>query len=210
MPSVYQKLDISKKQTRLIVIKPGLEQSTIQCLMRTISLLQKPTPLYETISYVWGNAGLRGIVYVNGCKLDVPLSAEVVLRRLRHAVDERTVWIDSLCIDQTNMDDRNYQVQLMCDIYSSTATGLIWLGEDSGEAKDTFGSIRELYYEASRETDTFRSFKDMVWPGWWDTYGRPSAVQFNPEHIARFFDLPWFSRLWFVIFINSAWIMDVS
>lgn len=145
----------------------------------------------------WANAALRGIVHVNNHMLDIPLSAEVVLRRMRDAQCERTVWIDSLCIDQTDMVDRNYNVQLMCDIYSSTALGLIWLGEDNGRAERTFESLRALYEEARSETDDFRNFKKTLWPGWFDAYRPPSAVQFNAEDLATFFKLPWFSRLWY-------------
>ena len=194
---IYRELDQAKKETRLIVIGPGFGQDAIRCVMQTISLLEEPLPKYETISYVWGNAALRGTVYVNDHMLDIPLSAEVVLRRMRDTQSERTVWIDSLCIDQTDMVDRNYQVQLMCDIYSSTALGLIWLGEDNGCAEDIFVSIQALYDEARLETNDFRNFKNTVWPGWWDAYGPPSAVKFSAEHLARFFDLPWFSRLWY-------------
>lgn len=193
----YRELDQAKKETRVIVIGPGIDQDAIRCVMQTISLLERPLPTYETISYVWGNAALRGTVYVNDHMLDVPLSAEAVLRRMRDAQCERTVWIDSICIDQTDMDDRNYQVQLMCDIYSSTALGLIWLGEDSGDAKETVGSLHALYDEARWETNDFQTFKKTVWPGWWDAYGPPSAVQFSAERLAGFFDLPWFSRLWY-------------
>ena len=193
---LYRELDRARKETRLIVIEPGFDQNAIRCAMQTISLLTKPLPTYETISYVWGDATLRSTIFVNDHKLDIPLSAEAVLRRMRNTQRERTVWIDSLCIDQTNMDERNYQVQLMCDIYSNTTIGLIWLGEDDGHAEEIFKSIQALYDEARWETNDFQNFKETVWPGWWDAYGAPSAVQFSAEHLARFFNLPWFSRLW--------------
>ena len=207
---LYQELDQAKKETRLIVIGPGFDQDDIRCTMQTMSLLERPLPKYETISYVWGNAALRGTVYVDDHKLDVPLSTEVVLRRMRDPQWQRTVWIDSICINQTNMDDRNYQVQLMCDIYSSTASGLVWLGEDNGSAQEIFESVRALYEEARQETDNFRSFKETVWPGWFDTYRPPSAVHFNAEQFARFFDLPWFSRLWCVVLTTCAQCLSLS
>lgn len=204
---IYQELDQAKREIRLIVIDPGCIQDTIRCAMHTVSLLERPLPIYDTISYVWGDATSRGIVYINDHKLDIPLSAEAVLRRMRDTECERTVWIDSLCIDQTNKIDRNYQVQLMCDIYSSTNMGLIWLGEDNGHAEEIFESIRALYDEARRETSDFQKFKETVWPGWFDAYGPPSAVQFSAEHLASFFDLPWFSRLWYAI---HYWMCAVS
>ena len=194
---IYRKLDPSQKETRLVLIRPACNEGDVHCEMQTISLLARPPPTYETISYVWGDAKLHGTVFINDQKLNVPLSTEVVLRRMRHAEVERSVWIDSLCIDQTDDDDRNYQVQLMCDIYSNTATGLIWLGDDNGHAEETFQAIHALYTEARLETNGFETFKDTVWPGWFDAYGPLSAVQFSAEQMADFFDLPWFSRLWY-------------
>jgi hypothetical protein len=37
-------------------------------------------------------------------------------------------WIDQLCINQTDTDERNKQVRLMARIYSEACTVLIWLG----------------------------------------------------------------------------------
>ena len=194
---LYQDLDQATRETRLLVIEPGFDQEAVRCAMQTIRLSDKPLPTYETISYVWGDVALHGIVYVNGHKLDVPSSAEAVLKRMRYTDRSRSVWIDSVCINQASMEDRNYQVQLMCDIYSSTVLGLIWLGEDDGYAKEIVESLRALYDEARRETDDFQIFKATVWPGWWNAYGPPSSVPFNAEYLAEFFNRPWFSRLWY-------------
>jgi hypothetical protein len=41
-------------------------------------------------------------------------------------------WIDQLCIDQSNIDERNQQVSMMASVYSSAYSGLvIWLGVGS-------------------------------------------------------------------------------
>jgi len=194
--SLYQELDQAEKESRLILIQPGHKTDALRCSMRTFSLLERPLPKYETISYVWGDATLRSTVHVNHEKLEIPSSAAAVLRRMRDTQCERIVWIDSLCIDQTSTNDRSYQVRLMCDIYSSATTNLIWLGEDNGHAEEIFESIRALYEEARLKTADFQTFKETVWPGWWDAYGPPSAVKFNPQLLGGFFNLPWFSRLW--------------
>jgi hypothetical protein len=201
---VYQKLDPTRKETRLVLIRPGRNEDDVRCEVQTISLLARPLPTYETISYVWGDAKRHGAVHIGNQKLSVPWSTEVVLRRMRRTEIERPVWIDSLCIDQTDDDDRNYQVQLMCDIYSNTVTNLIWLGNDTGEAEEVFQAMRGLYNEARSATRDFDTFKDTVWPGWFEAYGPPSTVEFSAERIAAFFDLPWFSRLWYAVIPETS------
>jgi hypothetical protein len=112
---------------------------------------------------------------------------------------DRVVWIDSICINQEDTDERNYQVALMCTIYSGAVECLVWIGEDDdGSVEATFASLRELYIEARRVTADFETFKQTVWPGWWSVYGEPSQVKFDPQAMAQLFYRPWFARLWYV------------
>ncbi|KAK3069458.1 hypothetical protein LTR53_012190 [Teratosphaeriaceae sp. CCFEE 6253] len=194
----YRALDQTRKEFRVLVVEPGLPEQPVRCTFTTASLSDSAIPAYETVSYVWGDTGLRGIVSVDGHDLDVPLTARKVLERMRDPDRPRTVWIDAVCIDQRNLRDRNYLVQLMCEIYSHTTVGFVWLGEDDCDVRRTFGAIRGLYEEARRETEGFETFKETVWPGWWQVYGSPTSVQFEPESMARLFSNSWFSRLWCV------------
>lgn len=197
--TIYHRLDQSKKEFRLLKLKPGSRQQIVQCSMHSAFLTGPTLPEYETISYVWGSSNLDGRIYVNGNKLDVPISAERVLRQMRAESEQRTLWLDAICINQNDTADRNYQVRLMSDIYSKSASGLIWLGEDDGTAGETLHTLEALHNEAQRETDDFRTFKEAVWPGWWDTYGPRTLAKYDPECVARFFERPWFARLWYAV-----------
>ncbi|KAK5683574.1 hypothetical protein LTS10_005107 [Elasticomyces elasticus] len=186
------------KEFRILVIEPGTLHKPLRCAFETISLLDNALPQYETVSYAWGDATKHDIVYVGGHQLNVPISAKRVLQRMRRADKPRTVWIDVICVDQQNLVDRNYLVQLMCEIYSCTSTGFIWLGEDDHNTMATFDAIRALYHEAQSETRDFETFMETVWPGWWNVYGAPTSVAFDAKHMAQLFDNAWFSRLWCV------------
>jgi hypothetical protein len=54
------------------------------------------------------------------------------------------LWIDAVCIDQTNIAERNAQVAMMAKIYGSGSGMIIWLGEDH-ESSDDY-----LAYQALR------------------------------------------------------------
>ncbi|KAK5713955.1 hypothetical protein LTR15_010861 [Elasticomyces elasticus] len=195
---IYHELEQTRKEVRILVIEPAASHEPVRCTFQTISLLDDALPQYETVSYAWGDATKRDVVYIGGHQLSVPLSAKNVLQRMRRSDKPRTVWIDVICIDQQNLVDRNYLVQLMCEIYSSTSTGFIWLGKDDHNTEATFDAIRALYHEARTETQDFETFKETVWPGWWNVYGAPTSVVFDAKHMARLFDNAWFSRLWCV------------
>jgi hypothetical protein len=197
IPSLYTALDHQGRQVRFITVEPGFPEECIKCHVTIVSLLLDPLPPYETISYVWGNSSLRRSVIVDGHALDVPASTEHVLRRMRSTQQARVLWIDSICINQNDKADRDYQVALMCDIYSRATKCLIWIGEVDGEdIEQTFEEFQNLYDEARLRTNNFHTFKETVWPGWWSVYGEASGVVVNTDSMARFFDRPWFSRLW--------------
>lgn len=42
----------------------------------------------------------------------------------------RILWIDAICINQSDDDEKSHQVAMMGDIYGKAATGLLWLGEE--------------------------------------------------------------------------------
>jgi hypothetical protein len=60
--------------------------------------------------------------------MDVTENLYDVLRGIRLPRETRTVWVDQLCIDQSNVEEKSSQVPLMTFIYSRASNVLIWLG----------------------------------------------------------------------------------
>ncbi|KAJ4855732.1 heterokaryon incompatibility protein (HET) domain-containing protein [Trichoderma breve] len=93
-------------------------------------------PSFEALSYCWGDATDKLLIFCNGVPFPVTKNLESALRHLRQTEDERTLWIDAICINQDNIPERNYQVSIMKDIYRKARHVVIWLG-DAGE--DLYG-----------------------------------------------------------------------
>jgi hypothetical protein len=51
------------------------------------------------------------------------------LRNLRHPDNERVLWVNALCINQSHDDERSKQVSLMHAVYTQAFSVEIWLGE---------------------------------------------------------------------------------
>ncbi|KAF2098866.1 hypothetical protein NA57DRAFT_56504 [Rhizodiscina lignyota] len=51
-------------------------------------------------------------------------------------------WIDAICIDQSNIAERNQQIKLMGNIYSDAVSVMVWLGEE--EERDPWAIARSL------------------------------------------------------------------
>ncbi|KAM0421042.1 hypothetical protein ACHAPT_011113 [Fusarium lateritium] len=99
----------------------------IVCDVRAVPL--KSDPSYETLSYVWGDQSVTRQITCDGSPRVITESLYLALSRLRLRDRTRTVWIDQLCIDQTNEVEKSRQVSVMRDIYRKASRGLIWLGE---------------------------------------------------------------------------------
>ncbi|KAK9794764.1 putative Heterokaryon incompatibility domain-containing protein [Seiridium cardinale] len=90
-------------------------------------------PEYEAISYTWadedGNADKCRTITVNDRAFSVTTNCEAALRRVRYRYNTRRVWIDAICIDQSNDDERGHQVQLMSQIFQKALQVFVYVGE---------------------------------------------------------------------------------
>lgn len=121
-------------EIRLLDILPyddGDAQAPVCCELRVADL--RDEPVYEVLSYRWGDPGHRTSVTVNGTETPVTPNLHAALLRLRRPEGEegrrRTIWIDQLCIDQGNAEERIAQVRLMRDIFSRCTRCVIWLDD---------------------------------------------------------------------------------
>ncbi|KAF2663857.1 hypothetical protein BT63DRAFT_113389 [Microthyrium microscopicum] len=71
---------------------------------------------------------------INKQDLAVRHNLLLALQRLRLPHEERTIWIDAVCINQNCVPERNYIVVFMRDIYTSAKGGVVvWFGEDEAD-----------------------------------------------------------------------------
>ena len=99
-PAIYSPLDPHRKEIRLATIHTGHTSNDIYCSLSTVSLGDKP--LYDALSYTWGMTNSNVPVYVQGVPKQVATNLESVLRHLRFIDKPRTIWIDALCINQSD------------------------------------------------------------------------------------------------------------
>ena len=107
---------------------------------------------YNAISYRWRAAEPATSIYIDDASFSVGPALLAMLKDLRPEDGSRPVWIDAICINQKDIQERAVQVKLMQDIYSLAVHTLIWLGEidDDGELALTFIS-RQAALEPERE-----------------------------------------------------------
>ncbi|KAK7974357.1 hypothetical protein PG989_016205 [Apiospora arundinis] len=194
----YRPLDIESVEFRLLLLQAGEGDEPVKCQLVHASLKDGATdrPPYETISYCWGDASLTDTIFLDGLEMVVPLSSATVLRRMRKPTEERTLWIDAICINQNDIDERGQQVALMKEIYSKTAQNLIWLGEGDEDVTWYCEFVLDTAYSyAERETNNFADFDEIACKTL-----PTSGLKFPllKHKLVKFFSSPWFERVWII------------
>ncbi|KAK5651493.1 hypothetical protein OQA88_11947 [Cercophora sp. LCS_1] len=109
---------------------PGKPSDPIICSLSTASL--DGNPQYDALSYVWGDPTICDKIIVDQQERNVTANLYAALRRLRNlrdATEPKELWVDALCINQDDKDEKTHQVGLMGRIYSRAREVFIWLGD---------------------------------------------------------------------------------
>lgn len=136
-------LDDNKPSIRLIRVLPGAKLlGHIRCVLEHTLIYSRP---YTCLSYEWGPEPGGTMILLNDKPMYVrPNLGAFLLQASKryHSVD---LWIDALCIDQENFQERNHQVRQMGLIYSTAEEVLAWLGDDEIAASILSAFSRPLY-----------------------------------------------------------------
>lgn len=137
----YPPIEIDpKRQIRVLTLLPRCQVSTAQ-ISCELFILDLPTSRsqnaaldFDALSYAWGSKTGSSPVLLNGGigNIKVTNSLRAALERLRSDECPRRLWVDQICIDQSNVRERNHQVLLMARLYRQAARVIVWLGQGRG------------------------------------------------------------------------------
>jgi len=94
------------------------------------------------------------------------------------------LWIDALCINQRDIQERSHQVQHMATIYRSAKSVVIWLGEWPNDATCSNVSDCQAHW-----------LNTLHKTGW---VIPPHLLPHVLQHYVDIMKLPWFRRLWVI------------
>lgn len=141
---------------RLLHLQPANDlEEPLSGILEHVSIDDHPA--YEALSYAWSGVHINkqeddnelleliyddehhfgtehmqpGQISIDGVPLSTTWNLRDALRRLRGDSQPRALWIDAVCINQDDDDEKSIQVAMMAKIYTLASQVAVWLGEDS-------------------------------------------------------------------------------
>ncbi|KAM0799987.1 heterokaryon incompatibility protein-domain-containing protein, partial [Usnea florida] len=145
---VYHQASIKKelREIRVLSLAPGTHNDTLQGSFEVESLDYDDIH-YTAFSYTWSGPISERTIQIGQAPLKITENLAAALRQFRGPVRPKKIWVDAICINQSDDEEKGFQVALMGDIYRSASRTWVWLGEesdDSDAAIDCIVSIRDF------------------------------------------------------------------
>jgi hypothetical protein len=150
--NLYDAFRVRDQEIRLLQLLPGSWADEIRCEFAGIARLDNQVRQYEALSYSAGDVNDTRSIQVNGHNFNVFASLFSALRHLR-ALEIRTTWIDQICINQKDLEEKARQVLLMRGIYTFAYRIAVWLDDSATYGADGVDLIKELYVRWLKEVD---------------------------------------------------------
>ncbi|OTB19103.1 hypothetical protein K445DRAFT_313978 [Daldinia sp. EC12] len=184
---IYSK--IQEWQTRLALIKQSVDLDQPVELDLVVAdlvdlddrvIINQSTPIpYEALSYSWGTDKPSKICICNGQEMLIQNNLNAALRYLRRPNADRYVWIDALCINQKDNQEKAFQIRRMMNIYLKASTVVIWLGN--------VPELRTIIQKCSEDCEK-------------QPYSSTLGLNVCPDHEAQIsqelLKCAWFQRTW--------------
>lgn len=175
----------SSWEFRLLKLFGGRSEAAIACEMSSTTARESDRR-YEALSYVWGDPRKAEIITVNGTQFPVTSSLHQSLTRLRYPDNDRSIWVDAVCINQSNLSERSLQVRRMGSIYRRAQRVVVFLGSEADRSSQAMALLDQLSDLAHRDHDALTAIlEDPAYVTAW-------------KALLSFFARPWWTRAWII------------
>ncbi|KAJ3520260.1 hypothetical protein NM208_g13784 [Fusarium decemcellulare] len=96
---------------------------------------------FNALSYLWGDCTQTIDIALNGQPFPVGSNLHDALKQLHENGFRFWIWIDSICIHQSDLDEKSWQVQEMRTVYSQAECVYMWLGPGTDDTDKTMDFI---------------------------------------------------------------------
>lgn len=165
-------LKSDEQEIRLFTLLPGAWDSPICGELHNDRLTNGPE--YAALSYVWGDASDTAAISLNGHTHAATRNLQIALRHLREIYGRLVMWVDALCINQSDDTEKSAQVSMMGEVYSRAQNVIVWAGEATESSDAMMTALDGNEFDHISET-IYHKWRSTIWD---------------------FEERPWFTRVW--------------
>ena len=152
---------------RLLRLHGGASDAPLQGRL----ILSDGKETYEALSYGGEPEDGTGLICIFSAsstyEMAIKPNLEAALRQLRLPDKYRLLWIDSICINQGDITERNFHIQRMGSIFNTASNVCVWIGTGDDQSATAFKFIRTLEDAPginldSNEEDTKQSLDALI------------------------------------------------
>lgn len=207
-PRVYVHSALAEDDIRLLRLN-SYENSRLHCEVWQFSL--QDCPSYSALSYTWGDSSWSMSVSLNDQEFKVTPNLHAFLkeaygRRERGEWESTWLWIDAICIDQSNYSERNRCVATMKTIYEGASKIICWLGSVIDPRRESaalacIDRLEKLFNEPASHKFRLDVTSHEVAAQWNGTLFESEELSFTDldiDSLRLIFRAPWWTRAWIV------------
>jgi hypothetical protein len=202
LPAIYQYLPLENHDSiRLLILLPSSEsEEDLRCEL--IHARLREDPHYEALSYTWGAAHFPETLHADESIIRITENLMSALTQFRLRNAPRTLWVDAICINQQDVEEKGRQVMAMANIYRRSCRVLAWLGpgtEDTDRALSHFRKLADLGPDFGLPTE----LDGQVWLHTPTLVGGKESIESivieaKGQSVDAIYARSWFTRLWIV------------
>ena len=189
---------------RLLEIGADASDGLIRWALTTFEV--NKAPLYHAISYTWGPERPIEKIALDDRTMNVRKNCADVLRQLAQLRTCRYYWLDALCINQANLEEKSAQVAIMGSIFEKASHVLICPGQHGEEGEYVVRTILSQLKGNLWDDRVHVADAPDIDPAVLDGLHVPSGVDATcfADALAALTSRPYFRRAWVVQELNLA------
>lgn len=214
----YNNLDPLQNEIRLLEIIMDHRHDSLEFKLHQNLALDDVKSMYMALSYCAGDPKVTEEVIVNGLTFNVFSTAYAALQEVHRSQQlalaegkhvRCNIWLDQICIDQSDRIERSHQVELMREIYANAESVMVWLGHDTTDGsgarflRQQLCLVADYHEQLRRGADEAQKLEQLNLYVVETTKAHFQSLnglklKNTVEGLTAFLSSPWWTRCWVV------------
>ncbi|KAK0839499.1 hypothetical protein LTR03_011212 [Friedmanniomyces endolithicus] len=209
----YRPLSTSSS-VRIAVLQPGRGDDPVAFSLELVPDCRTATA-YNALSYCWGFFADMVEIQCNGRAFFATRNLRRALQQLRLPDQSRRLWVDAICINQSDVTERDQGVSMMRQIYSGAQRVDVWLGPSDERTAGAISLLETIatnccvsVYGAGERSWWLQRLKQEDYPNRilqnGSTVDVPDASSESWQSLKHYYARHWFTRVWVIQEVQSG------